>query len=257
MNERTLKAIVRYDGVNFAGWQVQPDTRTVQGELESALSRIASRPIHVHGAGRTDAGVHALAQVASFDWPDGLPCERLRRSLSRMLSPDLRVDALHEARPGFHARKSATGKRYAYTLSLAHEPDPFTARYAWRVPIDLDLSLVERLAQRLIGTHDFAGFQAGGAGAHTTTRTVHAITLHEGGIIGPVDARGLWRLEFFGAGFLYKMIRNITGTLVDIARGAIPESALDERLASPGPFLGRTAPAHGLVLVEVLYDAKS
>lgn len=254
MTERTLKAVLRYDGTSFAGWQIQPGARTVQGDLESALSQIASRPIRIHGAGRTDSGVHALAQVASFAWSDAAPCERLRRSLSRMLGPEIRVESIEDAPPGFHARKSAVGKRYAYTLSVAREPDPLSARYAWCVDSALDLAAVERLATRLVGTHDFAGFQASGAAVRTTVRTIHSIALREGGIVGPVDARGLWRLEFHGSGFLYKMIRNITSTLVDIARGALPESTLDERLASRGPFLGHTAPAHGLTMLEVLYE---
>lgn len=254
MDDRTLKAVVRYDGASFAGWQVQPGARSVQGDLQAALSRIAVRPVRVHGAGRTDAGVHALAQVASFQWPDIMPEDRLRRALSRMLSPDIRIESIHEAAPDFHARKSAIGKRYAYTLNLESEPDPLSARYAWCVNHALDLAAVERLAARLIGTRDFAGFQAGGAAVRTTVRTIHSITLKRGGVIGPLDAPGLWRLEFHGNGFLYKMIRNITGMLIDIARGALPESTLDERLATPGPFKGHTAPAHGLTLLEVLYD---
>jgi tRNA pseudouridine38-40 synthase len=251
--EMNLKAVVRYDGTDFAGWQVQPGLRTVQGDLEEALSRIAGRPIRIAGAGRTDAGVHALGQVFSWRMPCPVDCPRLRRSLSRMTGPDIRVEEVEEVAPEFHARKSARGKLYAYTLALAREPDPLSARYAWTVPSDLDLEALARLARGVVGEHDFAGFQGGGASVKTTVRTIHSLELKRGGVIGPVDGDALWRLEFEGSGFLYKMVRNITGTLVDVARGTLPESVLEERLHAPGPFHGHTAPACGLAMVRVEY----
>ena len=251
--EHTLKAIVRYDGTGFAGWQVQPDTRTVQGEIEQALSRIASRPIRIHGAARTDAGVHALGQVFSCLWPGELDPVRLRRSLSSMLGPEIRIKQVENADSNFHARFSALSKRYAYSLALAEEPDPFSARYAWCIPWPVDMARIEELSRHLTGEHDFAGLQCTGSSVETTRRTLHSVTVHRGGVMGPQDAADLWRIEFHGNGFLYKMVRNITGTLVDIARGAIPEHRLDELVNSPGPFHGHTAPAHGLTLVEVAY----
>ena len=251
--ETNLKAIVRYDGTDFVGWQVQPGLRTVQGDLEEALSRIAGRPIRIEGAGRTDAGVHALGQVFSWQMPGSLGCSRLRRSLSRMTGPDIRVEEVEEVAPEFHARKSARSKLYAYTLAPGREPDPLSARYAWTVPPDLDMEALARLACGVVGKHDFAGFQGGGASVKTTVRTIHSLELKRGGVIGPADADTLWRLEFVGGGFLYKMVRNITGTLVDVVRGTLPESALEERLNAPGPFHGHTAPAHGLALVQVAY----
>lgn len=251
--ERTLKAVVRYDGTDFAGWQVQPGERTVQGVIEDALSRIMSQPIRIHGAGRTDAGVHALAQVFSFRCAADIPCERLRRSLSRMLGPAIRLVHIEEAPSNFHAQKSAVAKRYAYTLSFANEPDPFSVRYAWCVPQSFDPDKLGVLAECLVGEHDFAGFQGGGSSVVHTVRTVYSIELSKGGVVCPCDAEDLWRLSFYGNGFLYKMIRNITGTLVDIARGKIPEACLDERLASRGPYAGQTAPGHGLTLVAVEY----
>ncbi len=253
--ETCLKAVVRYDGTGFAGWQVQPGERTVQGAIEEALSRIASRPVRIHGAGRTDAGVHALAQVFSCRWPGTPDPQRLRRSLSSMLSPEIRVEALEAVSPEFHARKSAVGKRYAYTLSLSREPDPFSARYAWCLRREIDLDRVQELVRRLEGEHDFAGFRSSRASTKTTVRTIHRIELRPGGVVAPFDAQHLWTLHFHGNGFLYKMVRNITHTVVDIARGRIPESRLDELLRSPGPFQGHTAPAHGLALVAVEYPS--
>ncbi len=248
------KAIVRYDGVGFSGWQAQPGRRTVQGVIEGALSRIAAERVRIHGAGRTDAGVHALGQVFSFAWPGRMPLDTLQYALCRMLGPEIRIESMETVSPAFHARKSARAKRYAYCLELARSPDPFSARYAWCVPPDLDLTRLAGLAQRLAGTHDFAGFQGGKSSVQNTVRTLHSMELLRGGVMRPLDAATLWRLEFHGNGFLYKMVRNITATLVDIARGALPESRLDERLRAPAPFLGRTAPGHGLFLLDVSYD---
>jgi len=249
-----LKATVRYDGAGFAGWQVQPERRTVQGELERVLSQIASQPVRVFGASRTDAGVHALGQVMSFDWPGPLEAGRLQRSLSKMLGPEIRIERLEEAPADFHACACARGKRYAYVLSRAKHPDPFSARYAWCVPWALDLDRLEALGHRLEGTRDFAGFQAAGASTATTVRTLESIRLKPGGVVAPCDAGDrLVTLVFHGNGFLYKMVRNLTGTLIDITRGAVPESRLDELLAAPAPYHGYTAPSRGLFLMEVLY----
>jgi len=251
--DHTLKATVRYDGTGFSGWQVQPNVPTVQGKLEAALSQIATQPIRIHGAARTDAGVHALAQVFSCSWPRQPDLRRLRKSLSKMLRPEIRVERIEEVPADFHARYSAVAKRYAYAISLASEPDPLAARYAWCVPWDMDPARLAALGRQLVGRHDFAGFQCSGGSVKTTVRALDAIEVHRGGVVGAYNAGELWRIEFRGNGFLYKMVRNIMGTLVDIARGCTPETRLAELLASPGPFAGYTAPPHGLFLVEVVY----
>jgi len=251
--EHNVRAVVRYEGTGFAGWQIQPDQRTVQGEIERVLSLIAGSPIRVFGAGRTDAGVHALGQVCSFWWPSAPPLARLRKSLSKMLGPEIRIDCVEEAPPDFHARFSAVSKRYAYSLCLASEPDPFSARYAWCIPWRLDLDLLASLGRHLVGQHDFAGFQCAGASVESTVRTIHSIQLLPGAVTGPCDGRNMWRIEFHADGFLYKMVRNITGTFVDIARGKTPEGRLEELLCSADAFRGHTAPAHGLALLEVFY----
>jgi tRNA pseudouridine38-40 synthase len=248
-----LRAVIRYDGTDFAGWQVQPNGVTIQGELERVLAQIAGELVRIHGAGRTDAGVHALAQVCHFDWQGVASPDKLRRALTRMLAPRIRVESVEPVADSFHARYSAVGKRYAYSLCCRREPDPFAARYVWHMPWQIDVQALAALAQRLVGEHDFAGFQGGGATVATTVRTIHSITLHQGGVIGPMDGAQVWRVEFHGNGFLYKMIRNVMGTLVDVTRGRLPETRLDELLASPGPFLGHTAPGHGLTLMQVEY----
>lgn len=249
----TLKGTVRYDGTEFAGWQVQPGRRTVQGALEEAMSRIARQAVRIQGASRTDAGVHALAQVFSCRWPGPFP-DRLRYALSRMLAPQIRVTELVETAPEFNARFSAKTKRYAYSLDLGREPDPFSAHYAWFVRQRIDSEYLRELLPALAGTRDFGGFQSSGNQMENTVRTLFSVRLEKGPAFGAYDARDLWRLEFHGDGFLYHMVRNIAGTLIEIARGRFPREFLDQCLASSGPFLGHCAPAHGLTLVAVEYE---
>lgn len=248
------KATVRYDGTNFCGWQVQPKGPTVQGALEEALGKIAGEAVSIIGAGRTDAGAHALGQVFSFRWKEGADAERLRRSVSQMVGPDIRVVDMVEAGEDFHARYSAVSKRYAYSFSQTREPDPFSSRYAWSIPMDVGKDRVFELAQGLVGEHDFAGFQASRSSVQDTVRTIYSVEEKAGGVVDVADDSALWRLEFHGTGFLYKMVRNIVGTIIDIARRATPESRIKELLESPGPFRGYTAPSHGLALLEVFYD---
>lgn len=250
--EITLKGIVRYDGSRFAGWQVQPRRRTVQGEMEAAFSRVASQPIRVQGAGRTDSGVHALGQVFSCRWPRPVS-ERLRHALSQMLSPEIRIVELIEAPETFNARYDALSKRYVYTIDLGREPDPFCAPYAWHVPYRTSMDLITSLLPRIEGRHDFAGFQGAGSPRPETERTLFEARCTRGAMIGPADAANVWRLSFHGDAFLYRMVRNLTGTLIEIGRGRFSPEFLDECLQSPGPFAGHCAPAHGLVLEKVYY----
>lgn len=249
----TLKGTVQYDGTNFAGWQIQAQgQRTVQGELERVMTQIAGAPVAVQGAGRTDSGVHALGQVFSCEWP-GVPPARLRHALSRMLAPEIRVTELVPAPAGFSARFWAKSKRYAYSLDLGREANPFAARYAWHVHHDVDRDVIHRLLPAILGKHDFAGFQSAGSQMKTTVRTIFDAKLLPGAMIGPAGVPDLWRLEFYGDAFLYRMVRNLSGTLIEIARGRFPEDFFLECLASPGPFKGHCAPAHGLVLAEIDY----
>jgi len=248
-----MRAVVRYDGTGFAGWQVQPDARTIQGELERVLGQLAQQPVAVAGAGRTDAGVHAMGQVCHFDWEADMPPQRLRRAVSAMLSPEIRLETVETCAPDFHARYDARSKRYGYTLCRSGEPDPLAARYAWHVRPDLDFATLAQHAQQLTGTHDFAGYGCARADIGDARRTVFAIDLHPGPLIGPRDSDAFAHLVFHGEGFLYKMVRNMVGTLVDITRGQLDSAALLERLAAPGPYGGYTAPAHGLALIGVDY----
>ena len=249
-----LKAVLRYDGGAYCGWQVQPDDRTVQGALQEALGQIAREPVKVYGASRTDSGVHALGQVATFRWSGNPDLEKLRRSLSQMLAPRARILSLEPVAEDFHARHSAQGKRYAYVVDSGTEPDPFTARYAWHVPYALDMSVLAAQAARLVGEHDFAGFgSATVEPVENTVRVLESIRVIPGPVVGSSEAGKHWHIEYSGTAFLYKMVRNMTGTLVDIARGYHPPERIDKLFASPGPYRGYTAPAHGLFLLEVNY----
>ena len=250
--ETTLKGTVRYDGTGFAGWQRQDNNRTVQGALEDTLSRIAGEPIAVQGASRTDAGVHALGQVFSCRWP-GTPPDRLRHAVSSMLRPEIQVTALESVRTGFNARFDAWGKQYAYALDFGREPDPLAARYAWHVPYRAGLDVLRGLLPKLEGRHDFAGFESTGSQSRTTERTLHAIRLCRGPVAGPADNPNLWRFELEGDAFLYHMVRNIVGTLIEIGRDRFEPAFLQESLDRAGPFRGHCAPAHGLFLVRVDY----
>jgi len=255
--ETHWKATVSYDGTRFAGWQVQDAQRTVQGELEAALSRIANRPIRIQGAGRTDSGVHAFGQVCSFTWP-GRPEPRLRHAVSKMLAPEIRVVALDEVDAGFSARFSALDKRYRYAIDAAPEPHPLAARFAWHVPFELDLARILPLLGVIEGEHDFAGFESTGAQMESTVRTVFEARLIEGeGIVTPHGYANLLSFEFHGNGFLYKMVRNLTGTLIEIARGRFEPEFIARALDAGGPFTGHCAPPHGLALMEVNYDPAS
>ncbi len=249
-----VKGVVRYDGTDFAGWQIQPDQRTVQGSLEDALTRIAGERVVVNGASRTDAGVHALGQTIQFRWGGPKTLEGLRHSLSQMLGPEIRIESIEAVDDTFHATTSATGKRYAYVVCTAREPDPFSHRYALWYPHCVDWDLVAELANEIIGRRDFAGFTAAGSQATTTTRTVRTIEIKPGPVVGPLDDDSHVRIEFEGDGFLYKMVRNLTGTLLEIARGKKDTATIAKHLASAGPYCGYTAPARGLFLMRVFYE---
>jgi tRNA pseudouridine38-40 synthase len=252
--ERMIKGTVQYVGTNFHGWQIQKNGRTVQEEIQRALSQIASKPVPVQGAGRTDSGVHALGQVISFPWSGAFP-GRLRRALSHMLRPEIRIVSLEEVPDDFNACFSALSKRYIYSLDFGRDADPFSVPFAWHVPYRVDMDLLVQLLPQLEGEHDFAGFQSTGSQPKkTTVRIIYSARLHRGALMGMSGNPDLWRIEFHGNGFLYRMVRNLSGTLIEIARGRFPVEFLGECLRSPGPFVGHCAPAHGLVMGEVFYD---
>ena len=242
------KLTLQYDGSRYDGWQRQGNTaNTIQGKVEAVLSRLAQAPVELHGAGRTDAGGHALGQVASVQLPQGLTPGQVMDHLNRYLPEDIAVTAVEEAPPRFHARLSAVGKVYRYQLRLGPVPDVFRRKYQYRVEEPLDLAAMERAAALLAGTHDFRSFCANRRFKKSTVRTVRSIGF---------DCRGAdLSLTFRGDGFLYHMVRILTGTLLEVGLGKRPPEDMTAILAAKDrSAAGPTAPAQGLVLVEVEYE---
>ena len=241
------KLTIQYDGSRYDGWQRQGNTvNTIQGKLEGVLSRLAGREVEVHGAGRTDAGVHALGQVASVRLPDGLTAHESLNYVNQYLPEDIAVTAVEEADDRFHARLSAKGKVYRYSIRLGGVPDVFRRKYAWRVEEKLDLTAMERAAALLTGTHDYRSFCSNKRYKKSTVRTVHAIELDRQGADLTITYRG--------TGFLYNMVRILTGTLLEVGLGQRnPEEMPAILEGKDRSAAGKTAPAQGLCLVEVDY----
>lgn len=241
------KLLLQYDGTRYDGWQKQGNTaNTIQGRLEAVLSALAGEAVAVHGAGRTDAGVHALGQVASVRLPDGHTPTQVMDYLNRYLPEDIAVTAVEHAPERFHARLWARGKVYRYQLRLGSVPDVFCRKYQYRLEAPLDLAAMERAAALLTGAHDFRSFCADRRFRKSTVRTLSAISLDRDG----ADLS----LTFRGDGFLYHMVRILTGTLLEVGLGKRPPEDIPAILAAKDrSAAGFTAPAQGLVLVEVLY----
>jgi tRNA pseudouridine38-40 synthase len=245
---RTLKLTLSYDGTRLVGWQRQAEGESVQGVLEDALARFEGGPVTVHGAGRTDAGVHALGQVASVEVAFTHDVATLARALNAQLPEDVRVLSVEEAAEGFHARFSARSKAYRYCIRNGAVATPFERAYVWHVPQPLDVDAMRQAASRLLGRHDFSTFRSIGTEVPDAVRT-----LHTSDVVG--DAGSLLTYEVSGDGFLRHMVRAIVGTLVEVGRGWRAPSQMDALLqARDRARAGATAPPHGLFLVRVDYD---
>jgi len=245
---RRLKLIVAYDGASFAGWQSQSHRNTVQDHLERAFERITGDATRVHGAGRTDAGVHALAQCAHVDIAEKFwPPKRWIEALNALLPSAIRVLRCRYVSDDFHARLSAKGKIYRYRIWNASVLPPFEKGRAWHVARPLDLKVLKSAGRHFVGTHDFAGFAANrGKSERSTHRTINAVRVRQK---GPCIT-----LEFDGDGFLYKMVRLMTGSLVKCALGKMRGEEIRARLKSTESSSPRfAAPAQGLFLVRVRY----
>lgn len=255
---RNIKLTVEYEGTAYSGWQSQKRGEpTVQSALEEAVERLTARRARVTGAGRTDAGVHALGQVACFRTASALDLATIRRGLNALLPADIRVREAEEAAAGFHPQWSARGKRYFYVISNAECLSPFVERFAWRVPQRLGLAGMKRAAAFFTGRHDFAAFRASGSSARTSEREITLLSVSEsrGLCFAGVRLRGRFiRVAVEGDGFLRYMARNIVGTLVEVGRGKIKPGAVPGIIASRDRrAAGPTAPAKGLFLEEVFY----
>ncbi len=249
---RNLKVILSYDGAEFSGWQVQPDATTVQGTLASAIGRITGEKVLPQGSGRTDAGVHALAQVVTFVTESSVPTENFVKALNDILPASVRVVQVSEAPAEFHARHSARGKTYRYRIYRESICPPFLARYVWHYPYRLDEDAMAQAACLVIGEKDFTSFAAvdperGRDGeAVSNVRTIFRSSWERAGEELIYTVRG--------SGFLHHMVRNLVGTFILVGRGTLQAENITHILeARNRSAAGATAPASGLYLVQVDY----
>ena len=246
MYERALITI-EYEGTAYCGFQRQLNGPSVQGELEKALRKLLDQPITITGASRTDSGVHALGQRAHFDMQGSIPAEKLPFALNGLLPRDIRVTEGIGVGPAFHARFDARGKTYSYLIFNRHQASALKRSFSAHVPLPLDVDAMRRCAQDLLGTHDFAAFQAAGGTAKTTTRTLQSLTLDK--------QRDEISLTLRGDAFLYNMVRIIAGTLIQIGLHKLDDDAFLQAFQSGDRLaLGPTAPAQGLTLCRVFYE---
>lgn len=253
---RNLKLILSYDGSEFSGWQVQPDAVTVQGTLASAIGRITGEKVLPQGSGRTDAGVHALAQVVTFVTESSIPAENFLKALNDILPPSIRVLDVAEMPAGFHARHSTRAKTYRYRIYRAPICPPFLARYVWHYPYPLNESAMTAAAALVVGEKDFTSFAAvdpeknvngeGHEGSRSSIRTIFSSSWGRCGEEFTYNVRG--------SGFLHHMVRNLVGTFILVGKGTLEIKDVMRILeARNRSAAGPTAPASGLYLVEVEY----
>jgi tRNA pseudouridine38-40 synthase len=246
---RRIKTVLSYDGTDYHGWQVQPGLPTIQAVVEQVVAEIEGSPVNVTASGRTDAGVHALAQVAAFDLTNPIPAANLRKAMNRLLPRDIRVLSVEETTPDFHPRYDARAKTYEYRIWRGEIVPPFVRRYVHHHPYPLDTGCMAAAAPLLEGTHDFTAFAAADerdALGLSKTRTIFCSRVE-------LDGEQL-RYRVRGSGFLKHMVRNIVGVLLEVGKGNLGSDAVRARLdpecaIPPGP----TAPAQGLFLVGVEY----
>ena len=255
---KNILMTIKYDGTNFCGWQRQPNQRSVQGELEEALSKVCAQPIQVNGASRTDAGVHAYGQRASFKGNFAIPVDKIQLVVNNLFSKrDVRITETKEMPLDFHARYNAVGKKYIYRISNSIESCIFGRNYCYNITKPLDINAMKAAANYIVGTHDFKCFQAaGGKEMETTVRTILQLNLYEDELEsrhGDCMEKEI-KVEIMGDGFLYNMVRIMIGTLVGVGLGKLDAKQIPRIIESRNRQLaGYTAPPQGLYLAEVYY----
>ena len=240
---------VAYDGTDFGGWQVQPENPSVQQLIEGRLEQLyVNQPVRIHSSGRTDAGVHAVGQAVTFDPPEipNIPPENLQTALNNSLPASIRIkDAKFADTPDFHARYSAKGKAYTYVINFG-EQTPFNARYSWYFPEIADIPAMRRAAAILEGEHDFSAFTTSRSDIENAVRNIYRVDIQEFG--------DFLALTFVGSGFLYKMVRNLTGLLALVGTGEMGSDEVGQIMESKDRSVApKSAPPNGLFLMEVFY----
>ena len=252
MSTRNLKLVLAYDGCEFSGWQVQPDCPTVQGTLASAIGRITGEKVLPQGSGRTDAGVHALAQVATFTTESSVPAENLVKALNDILPASIRVLESDEVPLEFHARKSVRAKTYRYRMYRGMICPPFVARYVWHYPYALDEVAMAKAAGLVVGQHDFTSFAAVDPERDHEEVAVNNVRKISASTWKRVGQEFIYTVR--GNGFLHHMVRNLVGTFLLVGKGTLqPEDIVKILAAKDRSAAGATAPASGLYLVQVDY----
>lgn len=247
---RTFKMILEYDGTAYCGWQRQPNGISIQQILEEAVARIIGENVSIIASGRTDAGVHALNQVASFRAHTRLAANKMFLGINSVLPQDIVVKDLQEAPPDFNALKNAMGKIYVYRIKNQRRRPVLGRQYFWFVRYKLDLEKMREAASLLTGEHDFSAFCATGCDVQDRIRTINRIDIHAG-------REGMLEITVESGGFLRHMVRNIVGTLVDVGRGKLKPEDMNDIIASGDRTkAGTAAPACGLFLKEVQYESR-
>jgi len=268
---RNIKLFIQYDGTNYSGWQIQAsgverqalsakgkkNIITIQGLLQEAIKKITGEDVKLIGAGRTDAGVHAIEQVASFKTLSNLPADIIKRALNATLPDDIRILNACDAELDFHPRYNAKSKIYFYIISNSHVISPFLYRYAWKIPHKLNFEKMKLASEFLKGMHDFSAFRASGCSAKNPVRTVFDISIERSDSIHFIDipfAGNFLKIRIEADAFLRHMVRNIVGTIVEIGKGKIKSENIREIINSKDRRLaGPTAPARGLFLEKINY----
>lgn len=239
---------VAYDGTDYSGWQVQPNATTIEGKLNAALTQLTGKPVEIIGASRTDAGVHALANVAVFDYDGTIPADKFKFAIAPQLPADIVVVESSQVADDFHPRKCKSSKTYCYTIDNNEFPNPLQLRYAWHVRRPLDIDKMRTAAEFLIGEHDFKSFCSVHTQALSTVRTIFAIDIHK-------NADNYVTITVKGNGFLYNMVRIIAGTLCQVGTGLWEADKVKAALEAEDRTVGGiTAPPQGLKLVEMTFN---
>ena len=243
---KRIMITVAYNGTNYHGWQIQNNGITVQETLQNAIEKVLGKSIPVHGCSRTDAGVHAKMFCCHLDCDDTIPFDAFLRGVNSVLPPDIAVLNCEDVAHDFHARFNAKGKTYVYNILNSNKKDPFLMPFVWQIERPLDIEKMNEFCKTLIGTHDFYGFSSSGRTVENTVRTVSECSV--------IKENDIVKLKITGDGFLYNMVRIITGTAVDVSDGRLDVNcALSVFETKSREMAGVTAPPQGLFLEKVYY----